>query len=486
MSPMNSTDVRPRRPRLAGRALRGAAAASVAFAVALARVAANPAGGPVIPASPISWGNAIYADLAVGQSCGFLGRQVRLVAVQGDHCTIAVDGVSARLRMARRDRPKIVNGVRTFVADTRAVAQLTTDQAFPSTHGAMKRDALLCLSDPARPLLDPARFTFPISRDNDYRWTMDENSGMFAYLSPERSHEGIDLNLHEARGAELHPLVAIEDGTVRWARPTGRPQEACLLLESTAQPGLYYVYQHLNVDRLQVKSGDTVQRGQRLAYIWGDWRWGHLHFAVLATDAAPGYAERYANVLNCFPQLYELWHGSLEPVAPPVTSGRFRFAEIYYRCEGRLRLHAFSDTVGYGWLLGDWCAAGSVEYLRNHQPGQSARSSKIMHAESGAPALNPDGWLDFEVAVENGRYRVEAEVGDAYADTRQRIAFEGVDAGSFALAAGQLQWTPSRIVGVQDGRLTVRIYLIDQMAKAAVRNLNFAKVEQSGREEQSL
>ncbi|GEM_PF-286592 len=433
---------------------------------------------PSAAAAPIVWGNAAYVDFAVGQRHEFMGKEVELLAITNDYATVAVDGVQARLRMARRDRPAIVNGIRLFVADTQPVARLTTDADYPLIHALTARDALLCLSDPARPLLDPARFTFPISREDGYVWTMDEDSGMFAYLLPTRSHEGADLNMHEARGQELHGLQAVEDGTIRWATPTGSANEACLLIESAAQPGIYYVYQHLNVAKLRVQTGDTVTRGQLLGFIWGDWQWGHLHFSVVAKGPAPDYAGRYRYLLNTFPQLYELWHGSIDPVAPPITSGQFRFAEIYYLCEGRRRLHAYTDTIGYGWLLGDWCAAGKVDFRQpSGQANQSAQLRKVIHTQTGSPATNPNDWYDFEVRVENGNYLVSAEVGDAYSATAQRVEFEGEDAGSYELASGQLQWTSALTVPVSDGRLTVRIHLQNASTSAGLRNLHFQKVE---------
>lgn len=432
---------------------------------------------PDDPPGAVGWGNAHYVDLAVGQAYPLFGRKIQLVAVDNNVCTVSVDGVEARLRMARQERPAVVNGVRIFVADTRPVADLTTEANFPQSHAATSRDALLCLSAPAQSLLDPARFTFPVSRNDGYRWTMDENSHMFAYLRPTRSHEGIDLNLMEARGQEIHTVVAIEDAVVRWIE-SGNIPEACLLLQSASRPGIFYLYQHLNRDKVYVQPGQKVTRGQKMAHIWGDGRWGHLHFAVLACREPPPFKDRYQNLLNCFPQLYELWHGTLDVIAAPVSSGEFRFAQEYWRNGNRRRLHAYTDTIGYGWLLGDWCAAGKVEASFPNDgthPGESARLRKVMHVQTRSPATNPHDWFDFEVAVVNGFYKVKAEIGDAYTSTWQRIEFEGVDAGIHVLANGEMKWTPEKLVEVEDGRLTLRIHLKDGQTNAGVRELDFVK-----------
>jgi hypothetical protein len=427
-----------------------------------------------------AWGNAVYVNLNIGDTIPCLGKTVTLLDVTADVATVSVDGKTRKLTMARLTLPTVINGVRVFVADTRPAASLTTDEKYPLVHAALMGDALLCLSDPARPLLDPERFTFPISRDDGFRWSMAENSHMFAYLRPQRSHEGIDIDLTAARGKEIHALVAIEDGTVRWVEH-GQPPEACLLLESASQPGLYYIYQHLNRDKLSVRPGQTVKRGERLAYIWGDWRWGHLHFSVVGGGGQPGYADRYRYLLNCFPQLAELWHGSLSIETPIYASGTFRFANQYWEDGNTQRLNAWSDVLGYGWLLGDWCAAGKVEHSlpdEGGKPFQSARLSNLMHAQTNQPARNPQDWFDFEVAVKNGTYGVRAEVGDHYAATWQLIEFEGTDAGTFELPGGELAWTEEKHVAVRDGRLTTRIRLRDGRTPAGLRNLVFERYAQ--------
>lgn len=440
--------------------------------------AAGRAESPSPDADPrIAWGNVVYVNLNIGDSLPFLGKSVRLLGVTNNIATVSVDDEARKLTMARLALPTVINGVRVFVADTGPVASLTTDEKYPLVHAALTGDALLCLSDPARPLLDPGRFTFPVARADGFRWSMEENSHMFAYLRPQRSHEGIDIDLTAARGKEIHALVAIEDGTVRWVEH-GQPPEACLLLESASHPGLYYIYQHLNRDKVFTQPGQTVKRGDRLAYIWGDWRWGHLHFSVVGGGGQPEYPGRYRHLLNCFPQLAELWHGSLNIEMPIRTSGSFRFADQYWGAGNTQRLCAWSDVLGYGWLLGDWGAAGKVEHSladEGGKPFQSARLSTIMHTRTGRPARNPHTWFDFEVAVENGVYLVRAEVGDYYAGTWQQIELEGIDAGTFELARGDLAWTREELVTVRDGRLTIRVRLRNDRTPAGLRNLTFKR-----------
>lgn len=429
-------------------------------------------------ANPRAFGNAVYVDLAIGESFRYMDRTVRLAAIDGDSCTVEVGGERRRLRVARRALPEVIGGVRVFAADNRNVKRATTDAKSPEVHGALTLDALLCLSDSAKPLLDPQRFTFPISRTDGFEWTMEEDSHMFAWLNPERSHEGIDIDLHDARGKKRHALVAIEAGVVRWVDASSAGgKEACILLESAAEPGTWYIYQHMNRDMVMVRAGQRVERGQPLGYIWGDWQWGHLHFAVVGYGKQPEYKNRYRCVLNVFPQLYELWRGDLQPRNRVWTAGDFTFDKTYWACRNFKRLSRYDDLVGYGWRLDDACVAGVVEQVpgREQQEPQNARLRKTLYAGTPIAAVHPVNHYDFEVAVEPGEYAVSVRVGDRLARSWQRVRLEGSEAGAYALGANQFAWTPEKTVAVHDGRLTIRIELKDAHSWAGLSQLRFAR-----------
>ena len=72
---------------------------------------------------PVRWGNGLYVDLGVGETHEFLGKRIKLVSVTNNFCTVDVDAVTARLRVARLDRPSVINGVRIF-ADYLPASQL--------------------------------------------------------------------------------------------------------------------------------------------------------------------------------------------------------------------------------------------------------------------------------------------------------------------------------------------------------------------------
>lgn len=433
------------------------------------------------PRTPLAWGNALYVDLAVGQSHSFLGRTVTLLSITANYARVAVDGEQRELIVARRALPEVVNGVRIFIADNRHVADATTDVAFPDVHGLLTRDALLVLSDPAKPLLDRARYTFPIDRSDGYRWTMEEDSHMFAYLGERRSHEGIDLNMHEARGRQLHALVAIESGTIRWIETSETaPNEACILLQSESQPGIYYVYQHLNENQLLVSPGQKVSKGQKLGYVWGDGAWGHLHFAVPAFGPAPAaFSQRYQHLLNTFPALYELWHGDLEPRPVRRAAGHFSFDRVRFSNGNTTHLGAFDDVVGYGWRLGRRSPAGKVEEsVPDGGWGSNARLRRTLFAGTPAEATSADDHYLFEIAIPQGprRVQVRVSVGDHNHATWQRVSFEGVPAGEYRLEANRFAWTPAVRVPVEDGKLTVRID-VDGHLPAGISELVFHVVQ---------
>jgi hypothetical protein len=338
--------------------------------------------------------------------------------------------------------------------------------------GAVTKDALLCLSDPAKPLLDPDRFTFPIDRSDGYEWDMGEDSHTFAFLSEFRQHEGTDLSIADGRTQPLHALVAIEDAEVLRVREHSGEQ-ASVCLESSAQPGIYYTYVHLSAETLRIRPGQRVKRGQKLAYIWGDERWGHLHFAVNFSVGLPPWENRYRSMIPAFPFLYELWNGDLRPRPKVWSYGVWTFARSKGTNHNVKRLGAFDELLGYGWLLGDWCPAKRVEPTEQRDKHLAALLFKTLFAGTGVAATNPANHYDFEIAVPNGRYALRAMLGDGNLSTWQRVSIEGVDMGVFDLEPNAFAWTVEQIVSVNDNRLTIRLELRDEKTAASLSEIMF-------------
>lgn len=449
------------------------------FALLLICIAAR-----VHSSEPVKFGNAIYVDLAVGEQVAYLGKTIEVLELENNWSLVRVGDDEAWLDVAKRSLPVTIGGARVFVSDQINVKNLTTDS---EVHGLLTKDALLCLSDPSAPLLSP-EFTFPISGRDGYRWRMEEDSHMFAYLglatwkAPDyvRSHEGIDLDMHDARGRERHPLVAIESGTVVLVADSSvtGSRDGCIILKSDTQENIYYVYKHTNPETHRVKEGQKVGAGDMLSYIWGDNVWGHLHFAVVYRSETPGYPDRYRDLLNFFPQFYELYSGSLELAQELRSEGEFRFGHKKETCRNFKRLDVFSELTGYGWKLGDWCVSQKVEGVESDMGG-NARLRKTLHAGTRAESENPESSYEFEVAVENGRYLVNATVGDLFLPTSQKLYFENSEAGIFEISeGGAFQRSQDLEVDVADQRLTVRIELLDEDKGAGIRELSFKRMSQ--------
>lgn len=434
-------------------------------------------------ADTVTFGNALYVNLSQGERFEYQGKTIEVAALEHHRSLVKVENEQAWLEVARRSLPQVIGGVRIFVSDQINVKNLTTD---PDKHNLLRKDVLLCLSDPAEPLLEPSQFIFPISKQDGYEWQMEEDSHMFAYLglstwiSPGyyRSHEGIDLNMHEARGKEMHPLVAIEPGTVVLVADstvTGT-YDGCIILKSDTQDNIYYVYKHTHPKTHWVKAGQKVGKGELLSYIWGDHVWGHLHFAIVYRTDTPGYKDRYKTLLNIFPQLYELYSGNLGPVLRVRKEGRFTFGHRKETCRNFKRLDAFNPLTGYGWKLGKWCVAQRVEEAESDSGG-NARLWHKLHSGTKAESENRQAFYEFEVAVENGRYVVSAVVGDSFLPSSQKVSFEDVPARTYAIRkGGSYKKTDDHEIQVADGRLTVRLELPDEEKCAGIKELHFKKM----------
>ncbi|NCB09728.1 MAG: hypothetical protein EOM73_16410, partial [Bacteroidia bacterium] len=126
-----------------------------------------------------TWGNASYFNINKGEKITFNSVEIELLKLDNHYNTIRFGGDTLTLKVSRRSLPELSNGLRIFVADNQNVKALTTDN---SRHGLLTKDALICLSDFNQPLLDPNRYIFPVSFNDGYIWSAEEDSHMFSYL----------------------------------------------------------------------------------------------------------------------------------------------------------------------------------------------------------------------------------------------------------------------------------------------------------------
>lgn len=429
------------------------------------------------------WGNGSYFNLNVGETVIFQNTEVKLLQLKNHFNQIKIGEDTVWLKVSRRTLPQIVSGIRVFVADNMNVKALTTD---PNVHGLLKKDILICLSNYNTALLSQNNYVFPISFNDGFLWSAEEDSYMFSYLGLSewnsnkyyRSHEGIDIDLHDARGLEKHWILALENSKVIWVKDKNigkDKKEACVLLESESQPGIYYIYKHLYNRKVVVKKGDKLKRGEPIGTIWGDDIWGHLHLAVVYSDTIPIYKNRYFNSINFFPQLYELYFKQTYSYNRIFSKGKISFGQRRDLSCNEKNLIAFEAYSGKGWKLGKWNTADKVEWTISGKTG-NARMYKFLFMGEKAACKNPNNWYDYEINVRNGVYRIRAEIGDHFFSSWQKVSFEGVSATTYSLNAGEFKWTSEKVVKVKDGKLTIRIFVDESNKKpAGIREIVFQR-----------
>ena len=421
-----------------------------------------------------TWGNAFYYNLNVGDTIQFNDLGITLLEIKNHFNAFKIGEDTLWIKVSRRTLPNVSQGFRLFVADNKNVKALTSDT---TVHGLLNKDALICLSDFKKSLLDANSYTFPINFNDGFLWSAEEDSYMFSYQYGEClenkkspfSYPGIGFDLQDARGLDKHLIAAIENSTVVWVEDKNigdADKQASVLLESESQPGIYYLYDHLYNKKVEVRKGQKLVQGEIIGTIWGDDVWGNLQFSVIKSDTVPSFENRHNNVANIFPQIYELYFKQTFSYLKNYSKGRIRFGLQRYLNGNMKNVASFQNYAGKGWLLGEWNTADKVGWVCNSEEG-NARLGKILFADTQARCENPNDYFEYQINVLSGVYRIRAKVGDLSLPSQQKIEFEGVDAGTFSLEKGETKWTYERVIKVTDGKLTVRIYVDPENKKVA-------------------
>ena len=419
------------------------------------------------------WGNCNYYNMNIGDTVQFEEIDVVLLDIKNHYNKLSVNNDTIELKVSRRSLPMSINMVRVFVADNRNVKKLASNKA---AHGLLKKDALICVSDSKKHMTSLDSFVFPVSYNDGFNWNMNEDNHMFSYQGKEcnfgsevKSNEGIGVALTDARGIEKHWLLAIENSTVIWVKKKKgerNSKETCILLQSNSNPSVFYVYDHLYANTVQVKEGQEVRLGELLGTVWGDENWAYLQLAVVKSDTIPDYENRYTNCVNFFPQLYELYFKNTFNFTKSFTRGKVDFARQSQLNGNRKNLLAYEEYAGMGWQLGTWNTADKVMFCTKGERG-NARLKKVLFGNSAAECRNPKNYFEYEINVRNGVYRVRVQVGDVELASWQKIEYEGIEASTYDLNAGELKWTSEKVVKVTDRRLTVRVYVDPKNGKVA-------------------
>lgn len=408
-----------------------------------------------------SWSNSHYYNLKKGESISIAGKTISLLAIDHQFSLLKVDSDTVNLRVARRSLPVLVNGLQVFVADNRNVAALTPGDP---VHGLLTGDALICVAEAESKWLAPDDFIFPVSFNHGFLWRGEEDSYMFSLVKDSvlnvlRSYPGIGIDLNDARGREKHWLVAIEESTVEWIE-TSDENSVCVCLSSQNSPGIYYVYDKLYNKNLEVRNGQKIEKGELIGTPWGDNSWGHVLIAVVYSKTVPVYQTRFTNSVNFFPQLFGLYYSNSFSLRNYFTKGKIVFGLTGNASGNTTNASAREEYLGKGWNPCLWNTAEKLDFITKGNDS-NVRIGKRNFAGTSAECINPNGFCEYEINVRNGVYRIRARVGDVEKESWQKIEFDGIDAGTYALDAGQQKWTAEKVVKVEDLKLTVRVYFSD-------------------------
>jgi hypothetical protein len=446
----------------------------ILFSVAIINVKAQSARLP-----DFKWSNCHYYDMEVGESIFFNDVKVTLLKIENHYNLVKIGDDTLELKVARRSPAVSIRGNRIFVADNKNVKGLSGN-AF--MHGLLTKDALICLCKAGVPMLDTDRYIFPVCFNDGFLWSSEEESYMFSFPGDGQNdvYPGIGIDLHDAKGVDKHWLTAIENSNVVWI--SGELSEnddnsVCVLLESESQSEIFYIYNKVYKRSLSVKKGRKLAKGDIIGTAWGDPLWGHLQFGIVRCDTIPLPSDVFSNLINGFPQLYELYFKDDFYHIRQYSKGRINFGKPDYQCGNRKNSQEFEVYEGKGWLTGKWNIADKVEFVTDGIDG-NVRLRKKMFKGTGAECENPLNYFDYEISVPNGTYRIRAKAGDIFSDTWQKIEFEGVRPFTLSLKAGEFDWTTERIAEVNDRRLTIRIYLDeDNKTVAGLSEIVFQKAK---------
>jgi hypothetical protein len=423
-----------------------------------------PSGAQTVTSPDFTFGNISYFNLNVGETCKFNETEIEILRLDHHFTKLRVDYDTVWLKVARRSPALALSSVQIFVADNKAVKAISGNSP---VHGLLKKDVLLAVSPVGIPIANNSIIGFPVSFTQGFLWRTLEDTYMFSYQpgsnnenKGERSYAGIGIDMRETRAMDKHLIISMENGRVVWVEtriPGTMEPQAAVCIQSESSPDIFYIYEHLHSRGISVKRNQRILKGDGIGYAWGDGNWNHFRVGIVRSDTIPVFENRHHNALNFYPLMLDLYFGR-----QPVFSHAFTKGQIYFGRASHLNANArnvsgFEEYHGTGWNLGRWNPVEKVEWVSSRRSG-NARLRKTLFAGQPAQCTNPNDWYEFEINVRNGIYRIRALVGDHLLPSWQKIEFEGVGAGTFTRNAGDLVWTSERIVKVNDGKLTVRIY----------------------------
>lgn len=427
-----------------------------------------------------TWGNTTFFNLNIGDSIYYSATNIKLLSITNQCNKLKVGNDTIVVGHNQRTIPQHINGLTIYVADNRT---LKTHSKKTALHGLLTKDALLAVSNTTSLLVNSLDYVFPVTFNEGFIWNLEADNYPFSVFQIDNNAKefaessGISFDLQDKNGNAKHWMVAIENSRVVWiveSRYNEDNRSVDILLESESQPGIYYFYGNLFKRNVEVREKQQLQRGKLIGTVSGQKGWGPAYFTVIKSDKVPGVNDIEANVINFFPQIFELFFNRTYGVSRIMSKGDIKLGSASdNRIENNL---LFVEFVGTGWQLGCWNILGKVPFVRKNESG-NIRLTAILFEESKFESVNPLGYYDYEINVNNGSYRVRVKVGDVELASWQKIEFEEKQIGEFSLEKGRQQWTDEHIIDVEDGKLTIRIYVDSDGIPAGLSEIVFQQVQ---------
>ncbi len=348
-------------------------------------------------------------------------------------------------------------------------------------HALLTKDALIAVSKISGFLLDENRYVFPVNFNEGFAWNLESDNYLFSVVQAPNNSEKykfnnkIDFDLLDENGNVKHWMVAIENSKVVWIENLEDDKNSgkvAVLLESSSDKGVYYLYGNLSKRTLEIKEGQKLFCGELIGTVSNEKNWGEAGFLVLKSKTTPGKNNFENYVINFFPQLFEIYFNKSFSFSNLFSKGNIVLGSSNSKNDKNNL--CFEEYTGKGWVLGCWNMAGKLPAFEKGNES-NVRLQKIVFKGTNLESENPMYYYDYEINVNNGTYRIRVKVGDAELATWQKIEFENRSAGEFLLGEGRMEWTPERMIRVNDGKITIRIYIDNKNKPAGLSEIVFQR-----------
>jgi hypothetical protein len=354
--------------------------------------------------------NRVIAELNIGESRQVKLRngeevQLKLIAIdeetdacrgaiRGARIKISIDGEEVTLNTGNYNLPVTVGKVKIDCPFIKAYHSTAHRDSW-----GLSRDVRFRLWPKNSPYYEPGKFVFPIKQKWFADMTQTGNEPTYvdwgeSITTPVYYHAGFDF-----AGAEgMDEIISATDGLVLAANNITlegyddfpgdvRPD----VIWIKGDYGWYFRYSHLDSILPDVKPGELVRAGQKIAYIGKQGHSGgfvHLHFEIKCKDMSSGKwgtEDAYAYALEAYTRQYD---PALIAVARPH---HLAWTGDPVTLDGSKSMSFRGDIVSYEWQFCDGTTAkGAVQEKIYDKPGQYSEILEITDSE---------GNVDYDFAI---------------------------------------------------------------------------------------